>query len=197
MRLTVVRTMQFVAISAALAFAATAAQAQSSGDSERSAPPKVGDRAPDFELLALGGDKVRLSTIAKHGPVAVVVLRGYPGYQCPVCSRQVRQFAERGKQFEDAGAEVLMIYPGPAHDLQKRAAEFAQGRDLPKNFHLLLDPDYEFTNAWHLRWNAPRETAYPSTFVVDTDRMIRFAKISKSHGGRAAANEVLGALTTK
>jgi thioredoxin-dependent peroxiredoxin len=132
--------------------------------------------------------------VAKNGPVAVVVLRGYPGYQCPVCSRQVRRFAERGKQFEAVGAEVLVIYPGPAHELKKRAAEFVQGRDLPQNFHLLLDPDYEFTNAWRLRWNAPRETAYPSTFVVDHDRKIRFGKISKSHGGRASVDDVLAAL---
>ena len=132
MRLTVVRTMQLVTISAA--FAATAAQAQSSGDSNRSAPPKVGDRAPDFELLALGGDKVRLSTIAKHGPVAVVVLRGYPGYQCPVCSRQVRQFAERGKQFEDAGAEVLMIYPGPAQELAEAGGRVRARTRPPEEF---------------------------------------------------------------
>jgi thioredoxin-dependent peroxiredoxin len=197
MRRTVTQTLQFVTLSAALALGETAAWAQSSPDGERSAPPKVGDQAPDFELLALGGEKVRLSTIAKQGQVAVVVLRGYPGYQCPVCSRQVRQFAEREKQFEAAGAEVLMIYPGPAHELQKRAAEFVQGRDLPNNFRLLLDPDYEFTNAWHLRWNAPRETAFPSTFVLDHDRKIRFAQISRSHGGRAAVDDVLAALRGK
>jgi thioredoxin-dependent peroxiredoxin len=173
---------------------ATTVRAQSSASSSPLAPPKVGDQAPDFELASLSGKKVRLSTVARQGPVAVIVLRGYPGYQCPICSRQVRQFAERGKDFEAAGAEVLMIYPGPAYNLKERAAEFVRGRDLPSNFDLLLDPDFAFTNAWRLRWNAPRETAYPSTFALDRDRKIRFAKISKSHGGRAAVNEVIAAL---
>jgi peroxiredoxin Q/BCP len=196
MHASVRKSLQLVTLSGALTLA-TAVEAQSPRADENSAPPKVGDPAPDFELVGLGGETVRLSKVASHGPVAVIVLRGYPGYQCPICSRQVRQFTERGKEFEAAGAEVLMIYPGPAHDLKQRAAEFARGRDLPKNFHLLLDPDFEFTNAWRLRWNAPRETAYPSSFVVNRDGKVRFAKISKSHGGRATVSEVLAALSEK
>jgi hypothetical protein len=33
--------------------------------------------------------------------------------------------------------------------------------------------------------------------VVDRNRKVRFAKISKSHGGRAAVSEVLAALGEK
>ena len=47
---------------------------------------------------------------------------------------------------------------------------------------------------WVFVWDAPRETAYPSTFVIDQGGVIRFAKVSKSHGGRAATGEVLKAL---
>jgi thioredoxin-dependent peroxiredoxin len=39
-----------------------------------------------------------------------------------------------------------------------------------------------------------RETAYPSTFVIDANRMIRYAKISMSHGDRAPVDAVLKAL---
>ena len=62
------------------------------------------------------------------------------------------------------------------------------------NFHLLIDPDYKFTNSWHLRWDAPRETAYPSTFVINKDRVITFAKISKTHGDRADVKDVMKVL---
>ena len=55
------------------------------------AGPKVGDEAKDFELVALGGEKVKLSTLTAKGPVVLVVLRGYPGYQCPLCTRQFGQ----------------------------------------------------------------------------------------------------------
>jgi len=60
----------------------------------------------------------------------------------------------------------------------------------------VLDPDYVFTNLYGLRWDAPRETAYPSTFVVDSLGVVRFSKISRSHGGRASVDEVLQAVTT-
>ena len=61
----------------------------------------------------------------------------------------------------------------------------------------MLDPDYEFTKAYHLRWEAKNETVYPATFVIDRERKIQFSKISMSHGGRASADEVLKALTAK
>ena len=90
---------------------------------------------------------------------------------------------------------VLLVYPGPAEGLKQHAADFVPGKTLPQNFRLLLDPDYQFTNQWGLRWSAPNETAYPSTFVLDKRGKIRFAKISQSHGGRATSQEILQALS--
>jgi hypothetical protein len=54
--------------------------------------PAVGDTARDFELTGLGGDKVKLSTFTADGTVVLVVLRGWPGYQCPICTRQSAGF---------------------------------------------------------------------------------------------------------
>ena len=49
--------------------------------------PKVGDVAPAFALKSLDGEAVRLADLAAKGPVVLVVLRGWPGYQCPICDR--------------------------------------------------------------------------------------------------------------
>ena len=87
-----------------------------------------------------------------------------------------------------------MVYPGPAEDLKKHAEDFVRGKQLPDNFYLVLDADYQFTKTYQLRWDAKNETAYPATFVIDRGRKVQFAKISKSHGGRASVNEVLQAL---
>lgn len=89
---------------------------------------------------------------------------------------------------------MLLIYPGPAKELDQRAQEFLKGTTLPALFTLLLDPDDEFTNAYGLRWNTPRETAYPSTFVIDTASKVHYAKVSRTHGGRAEVTEVLKSL---
>ena len=159
-------------------------------------PPEVGDTAPDFELQEIGGEKVSLAALSAKGPVVLLMLRGFPGYQCPLCTAQVGSLINKAKQFSDAGASVLLVYPGPAQGLKEHADEFARGKNAPANFHLALDPDFGFTNSYGLRWDAKGETSFPSTFVLDTERVVLFAKVSHSHGGRATADEILAALPT-
>jgi peroxiredoxin len=161
------------------------------------AGPKVGDEAKDFELASLGGEKVRLSRVTEGGPVVLVVLRGYPGYQCPICTKQFAEFRGTADEFKKAGAQVLFVYPGPADGLKDRAAEFVKGKDYPAHFTILLDPDYTFTTAYGLRWDAKNETAYPSTFVIDGKRKVTFARVSMTHGDRAKVDDVLKAVTAK
>jgi len=48
----------------------------------------------------------------------------------------------------------------------------------------MLDPGHTFTNQYGLRWNAPSETAYPSTFLIDKSGLIFFVKIVQEHGAR-------------
>jgi peroxiredoxin len=158
------------------------------------APPTVGDKAPDFKLSTPEGKSVQLSEFAAKGPVVLVVLRGYPGYQCPYCNRQVQDFIQKSQSFAEAGAHVVLVYPGPPQDLGAKANEFLADKNLPENFDLVLDPGYEFTNAYGLRWDAPHETAYPSTFLIDRQGSIFFSKIVKEHGGRTTAAEILDAL---
>jgi peroxiredoxin Q/BCP len=164
-------------------------------DSARAASGmKAGDIAPLFELKTLGGETVRLADVAATSRIVLVVLRGFPGYQCPLCTRQVNDFVGRAKDFAAKEARVVMVYPGPAKALEAKAREFLASKEWPTDFVFLLDPDYAFTNAYGLRWDAPKETAYPATFVIDRDRTVRFSKISKTHGGRTTAAEILAKL---
>jgi thioredoxin-dependent peroxiredoxin len=156
-------------------------------------PPKVGDTAPDFTLNTLDGKAVSLRQETAKQPVVLVVLRGWPGYQCPLCTKQVHEFVKEAKAFTGK-ARVLMVYPGPAEKLKAHAEEFLRDQQWPKEFLFVTDPDYTFTKAYGLRWDAKGETAYPSTFIVDPKGKVRFAKISKSHGGRSSAAEVIKAL---
>ena len=160
----------------------------------RTSPPAVDEEAPDFSLKRLDGETVKLSELTKESPVVLLVLRGYPGYQCPICTKQVGAFIAGASKLQDANAKVLMVYPGPSDELQKRAEEFITGKTLPEGFQLVIDPDYKFTNAWKLRWDANRETAYPSTFVIGKDGKIDFAKISRTHGDRSNVKEILESL---
>jgi peroxiredoxin len=155
------------------------------------AAPKVGEAAPEFSLPTVSGETVRLAELTAKSKVVLVVLRGYPGYQCPLCTRQVNEFIGRAEEFSRRGARVLFVYPGEAAELERRAKEFAANKGWPAEFTLLLDPGYTFTQAYGLRWDEPKETAYPATFVIGRDGQITWSKVSRTHGGRTTESEVL------
>ena len=156
--------------------------------------PQVGAKAPDFTLATPENKIVHLSEMLAKGQVALVVLRGYPGYQCPYCNRQVQDLIENSLKFSALGVQIVAVYPGPLRDLGNKANEFLAGKTLPPNFTLVLDPGYEFTNLYGLRWDADHETALPSTFLITQQGVVFFSKVVKGHGGRASSAEILDAL---
>ena len=177
-----------------ISIASGAVRADQAAKPTAQAPPKVGEMAEMFTLQSLDGKKVELKKLLKQGPVVVAVLRGYPGYQCPACTRQVGGYVKLADDFAEAGATVVFVYPGDAKELESRAQEFLKQTELPAPLTLVLDPEHRFVTATGLRWEAPNETAYPSTFIVDGDGKVTFRKISKTHGDRAEAADVLKAI---
>ena len=89
---------------------------------------------------------------------------------------------------------MIFVYPDPPEQVKQRADEFIANKEMPSNFLVLIDPAFAFTQAYGLRWDAPHETSYPSTFVIDTTSIVRYAQVSRAHDGRALASEVLTAL---
>jgi peroxiredoxin len=81
-----------------------------------------------------------------------------------------------------------------ADDLKAHATEFLNDKNWPKDFRFVIDPDYSFTKSYGLRWDAPRETAYPSTFIIGKGGKVLFAHVSKQHGDRVSSDTVLKAL---
>ncbi|MEM9345274.1 MAG: peroxiredoxin family protein [Planctomycetota bacterium] len=174
---------------------AVACTAQAPPDHVLDQRPKVGQTAPDFKLASLDDKLHQLSKIAKDSSVVLLVLRGYPGYQCPICSRQVGDYIGQAEALADRGAKVVMVYPGPSEQLKEHAEDFITGKTLPDNFLFLIDPDYTFTNAYNLRWDSKKETAYPATFVIEkASRKIAYANVSNGYRGRTNAAEILKVL---
>lgn len=159
-------------------------------------PPSVGDKAPNFSLNTLDGYSFKLAELTSKGKVVLVVLRGWPGYQCPACDAQAHDFIAHHDAFKETGAQLVFVYPGPAEDLLAHAEEFEtmNGREWPSEYVFALDPEYSMINQYGLRWEAENETAYPSTFVLDENRTVHYALISKTHGGRAKAADVIAEL---
>lgn len=160
--------------------------------------PAVGAKAPNFTLSTPTGKTVEMSKELQGHGLVLVVLRGFPGYQCPYCVKQVQDFIDHSADFKAKNIRVLLVYPGPPGDLDEHAKDFlAKQAELPANIVLVTDPDYKVTNLYGLRWDAPHETAYPSTFVLDKKGTIAFEKISHSHGDRLSAQDALDNLAAK
>lgn len=155
----------------------------------------VGDKVVDFDLPVVGDDGyVKLSDHYKQGPVVVVILRGYPGYQCPLCSRQLGALANRAKTLAQETEKVILVYPGEASLLEDHADDFMGSRSLPDPLIIVRDEGMGMVDSWGLRWNAPNETAYPAAYVIDGNGRVAWKKVSDSHAGRSSVEEILKAL---
>ncbi len=157
------------------------------------AAPDKGDAAPTVEVPGLDGQPVDLAETFAEGDTVLVVLRGFPGYQCGICSRQATAILAAADRFAEAGLRVVMVYPGPSTGLEGKANEFLGGKTLPAPISMVLDPDYKLVNAYGIRWDAPRETAYPATFLIEQGGQVAWAKVSQSHGGRTSVDAILEA----
>jgi peroxiredoxin Q/BCP len=158
------------------------------------ATPGVADHAPDFTLPTPGGTPLQLSALTSSSRIVLVVLRGYPGYQCPYSLQQFNDFQQSAAQFAALNTQVVFIYPGPLSNLASEANDFTPASSIPGNFHLLIDPDFTVTKLYGLRWNATNETAYPSTFIIEKSGSIFTAQVGKSHADHTTAADILAEL---
>lgn len=99
---------------------------------------KPGDPAPDFELTADNGAKVKLSDF--RGKRAIVYF--YPRDDTPGCTTQACGFRDAYPEIEEQNAVVLGISPDGTKSHQK----FKTKHNLP--FILLSDEDHAVADAY-------------------------------------------------
>lgn len=124
--------------------------------------PQVGSMAPDFELPADDGEKVRLSDYRGQR----VILYFYPEDMTSGCTRQACGFRDHYPEITEKNAVVLGISP----DNVSRHVQFKTKYDLP--FRLLADEDHkvaELYGAWGEKNNYGRTYfgILRSHFVID------------------------------
>ncbi|MFS0726175.1 thioredoxin-dependent thiol peroxidase [Paenibacillus sp. 1P07SE] len=128
---------------------------------------EVGQPAPDFELEASGGQRVKLSDYrGKH-----VVLYFYPKDMTATCTTQACDFRDRSGDYADAGAVIL----GISTDSAARHDKFIAKHDLP--FLLLADEEHKVAEqygVWQLKKMYGKEYMgiVRSTFIIDKDGVL-------------------------
>lgn len=139
-------------------------------------PPKVGERAPAIELKTPGGTSVMLSGLVKDGPAVVLASRGWPGYQCLLCTRQVREYLEAARISPGRGQrrsyDYLVGGGAGEHAAQLRGRPGMAGA-LP------VRRRSRASDGGSVR--APvgcpgRDHSDPTTLVVDREGLVRFVR---------------------
>ncbi|MBE3570782.1 MAG: thioredoxin-dependent thiol peroxidase [Bacillales bacterium] len=125
---------------------------------------KIGEAAPDFELPASNGEKVKLSNFKGKN----VVLYFYPKDMTPGCTTEACDFRDYHDEFSKLNAVIL----GISTDSLDKHKKFIEKYDLP--FLLLADEDHEaceLYGVWKLKKNFGKEYMgiERSTFVIDQE----------------------------
>ena len=170
-------------------------------------PLGLNEKMISFEIdNALGGEIV-LDKLLEDGPV---VLTFYRGSWCPYCIGELSSIQDRLTKITDAGGSVLAISPEtPAEtaDLaQQKKLGFLFGTDqdntLAKQLALAFKLDAKTIKLYRQygidvpesndtkKWELP----IPATYVIDTDRTIRFAYVEEDYTKRADYNKVIKVL---
>lgn len=146
-----------------------------------------GDKAPDFELEADDGSKVKLSDLKGNR----IILYFYPRADTPGCTIEACDFNELAPRVEEKGAVVFGVSPDSVEDVRA----FKQKYDL--TFKLLADEDHavaEKYGVWTEKMLFGKKSmgTERTTFIIDPDG--RIEKIYRKVSAKGHANNVVSAL---
>lgn len=119
--------------------------------------PKVGEKAPDLELLDQAGEPVTLSSVAGRHPL---VLIAFSGLHEAAGLRLLCDYRDDTLAIWRAGARLCAI--GPATPAQLQYLKSARGFGFP----LLADPGGAAMSGWGL-------TGREAVFLLDRDLVVR------------------------
>ncbi|MBI1926247.1 TlpA family protein disulfide reductase [Candidatus Poribacteria bacterium] len=117
-------------------------------------PPKIGDRAPNFSLKSLTGERVTLKDLTRKGTVLV----NFWATWCAPCKAEVPLL----NQIRDDGLTVVGISVEERKDM---VASFCKRNSV--KYSVLLDPDGKVAKQYGL-------ISVPTTFLVNQGGVVLF-----------------------
>lgn len=128
---------------------------------------KIGDKAPEFEIIDQNGKMLKLGNFLGKK----VVLFFYPKANTPGCTVEACNMRDNYQDFIDKGYEII----GVSADSQRRQLNFSKKFNLP--YSLLVDENKTVINAFGV-WGPKKfmgrefDGIHRTTFVIDEKGMI-------------------------
>lgn len=133
---------------------------------------KIGDKAPDFEIVKAGQEKegapaLKLSDLKRKKNVLVAF---YPKAFTPGCTAEMCGFRDDFARFRSADTEVVAVSVDP----QSESDRFKQEKGFP--FHVVGDPEKKIVTAYGVPLvDLPvGQVAKRSVFLIDKTSTIRY-----------------------
>lgn len=152
--------------------------------------PKIGTRAPDFNLPDATGEMVS----STHLQGSWVVLYFYPKDDTPGCTKEACSFRDDMHKLEKLNAKVI----GVSVDDGKSHADFAKKYSLP--FPLLTDTDGLVANKYGALTNlGVTKIAKRYTFLIDPDGVLRktYLSVDTSKHSQQIIDDLIALTETK
>lgn len=151
----------------------------------------IGNKFPFLRFIGSNGEIVDLSEFKGKKKLVLVILRGFAGSVCLVCSSQTIALSKNIEQFHDKDTEVVLVYPGPIETVPNFINSV---RNLEENvtlpFPVVLDVDLNLVNTFKINGSL----AKPSTLILDKDGIVRYAYVGKNPSDRPTIPDLLNAI---
>lgn len=165
----------------------------------------VGQQAPNFRLPNPEGKFVSFEDLIEKGPVIITFYRG--GW-CPYCNLQLNALQKRMAEIHSLGAQLIAISPQvPDGSLMKKNVDAL-------DFIVLSDQDAVVASRYGVAWEVPdclvehmkvdrnldleqinngngNVLPIPATFIVGTDRKIRWRYLDVDYRTRSEPEDII------
>jgi len=174
-------------------------------DGAQSNVPLGGGDVGKLQFVNAQGMPVALEQFQGKKNVVLVVTRGntsgsppgaYIGKICLYCATQTSRLVANYKAFEDAGAEVVVVFPvqraadsNTVDDFNK-AVKRDQAASGPIPFPLVLDVELRAVDQLGIR----ADLSKPATYILDKQGQVRFAYVGASLADRPSVQSMLDQL---
>jgi peroxiredoxin len=155
------------------------------------AAPQPGEKAPDFELQTLDGNKIRLDDLRRKSNVVL----SFGSATCPLTASSVSAWRTLYREYVGRGVEFLFVYVREAHPGERLAAHrslaekikaaelFRQQEEI--TFPILID---DLSGKVHRRYGSLPNP----TYIVDRSGRIAFRSLStRPEAVREALQELI------
>lgn len=148
----------------------------------------VGRPLAQTRFLAHGGGVVDITRSGK--PTVLVVMRGFSGQVCLYCSTQTAALSDQHQRFRDAGAELVVVYPGPTESVPAFIQAVQSLRKDPPPMTVALDVSLLLVRSLGIEDNLAR----PTSLVLRPDGKVAWAYVGSSPADRPSVEDLLAAL---